>query len=849
MGGVGSAWADMVIGTTSSTYGTAISGFVTMSKGQSIRYVFSQETAGTQFYHGFAVAVNNTSDTPLAVIRCDNWENIENTNSRFTNTFPAGWGDNAATFQSTIMNGASVDMTITYSGDGEFTMASTITKNENNYTYNWTKTFDGTPEQVKVSLEADHAQLTITNYPVPTISVPSTFDFSAIGTHAASPFDNSTWIKGTYANGIRFAGSSAVTGTAFFDSDLGSTGNQPYTLDTNEKVTVTLNAYHSWYASSKEATVSLLNSGDYALVSYTYNCNPGDNIGKITDVKIGGTTVTGFEAFDFRSMNNATQGANGFVSSSKAYVTTAVNHPVITISISKSGKVKILFTRDLTGATVNKEFSATLDGSVVKDLAKLVVADGLNIGADGDRAYGIKKVTFETETETAPTITVSSPATYVKKDATHTLTANVVSSEPPIFQWYSNTVNSTEGAVAIPSATDATYSPSTNTLGTTYYYAIATNAIGSTISNIVPVVVSDYQTEFSADATTSTSIAVGSKNVDLSDKVTISGGAIYATNNHTENAQSMIASPATGKVTFGLNTTAAFFKVVLDKPLQAGDVISAEVGQDGARGIRIYNTYTDATTWPSTSDYATLEVASSGFHSTSYTVKDNDDFLKGKTTIYIYRNTANNTWFDNLTISRPNSVSGKIGATGWSSFSTNYKLDLSTISGASAAAYYASSKDGSNVNLASTTAIVNAGEGLMIKGTPGETFTIGKTSSATTFGETNLLFGCPTATEITAEMIGSNDYYVVANNIGTAEFQKLASAITIPTGKAYLQVVKGGAKALNIIFEDETATGVEAPAVIEAAEEDGVYYNLNGQVVTKDYKGIVIKNGKKYLNK
>ncbi len=56
-----------------------------------------------------------------------------------------------------------------------------------------------------------------------------------------------------------------------------------------------------------------------------------------------------------------------------------------------------------------------------------------------------------------------------------------------------------------------------------------------------------------------------------------------------------------------------------------------------------------------------------------------------------------------------------------------------------------------------------------------------------------------------------------------------------------------GVKMFNIV--DGTATGVEAPEVAEAEEEEGVIYNTSGQVVTKDYKGIVIKNGKKYYQK
>ena len=673
-------------------------------------------------------------------------------------------------------------------------------------------------------------------------AIPSSFDFStanALTYQTIVPFDKGVVVAGDNVNALRF-GSTQNPATAYFDINTTKDGRQAYEIAANEIVTFTIKALHGYLSGNKTATVSIVNSAGIVLASYTY-----DSGLNITDVKIGGTTVAGFESFEFASRTTSSN-ANGLAPRSggnpnKPYLLDAQYNPVITISIFGDGNVDMRFTRTTTA--VSKEYHGTLGGAVAKDLAKIVVNDGIT---NDDRAYCIQQLSIATETETAPTISILSPATIAKKDATHTLTANVASKRSYTIQWYSNTVNSTEGAVAIPSATDATYSPSTNTLGTTYYYAIATNAIGSTISNIVPVVVSNYQTEFSVVGNlVSKSVAYNTADEELtSTNVTISGGSMYVSNYKSGEDQQVITSG--GK--FSLNGNAVFFKVVLDEALQAGDIISASVGNKTGYGISIYAEY-NTSGIPSTTNHADLATTSNNFETHSYTVKESDTYLIGKKTFYVYRLTANGTYFDNLTISRPNSVSGKIGATGWSSFSTNYKLDLSTISGASAAAYYASSKDGSNVNLASTTAIVNAGEGLMIKGTPGETFTIGKTSSATTFGETNLLFGCPTATEITAEMIGSNDYYVVANNSGTAEFQKLASAITIPTGKAYLQVVKGGAKALNIIFEDETATGVEAPVVVEAAEEDGVYYNLNGQVVTKDYKGIVIKNGKKYLNK
>ena len=60
------------------------------------------------------------------------------------------------------------------------------------------------------------------------------------------------------------------------------------------------------------------------------------------------------------------------------------------------------------------------------------------------------------------------------------------------YQWYQNTENSTEGAVAIDGATDAVYRPDVTATGTAYYYAVASCAgLDSLTSQIIEVTVSD----------------------------------------------------------------------------------------------------------------------------------------------------------------------------------------------------------------------------------------------------------------------------------------------------------------------------------------------------------------------
>lgn len=49
-------------------------------------------------------------------------------------------------------------------------------------------------------------------------------------------------------------------------------------------------------------------------------------------------------------------------------------------------------------------------------------------------------------------------------------------------------------------------------------------------------------------------------------------------------------------------------------------------------------------------------------------------------------------------------------------------------------------------------------------------------------------------------------------------------------------------------FELATATGVSSVSVAVAKAKTATF-NLAGQQVSESYKGIVVKNGKKYLNK
>lgn len=67
--------------------------------------------------------------------------------------------------------------------------------------------------------------------------------------------------------------------------------------------------------------------------------------------------------------------------------------------------------------------------------------------------------------------------------------------------------------------------------------------------------------------------------------------------------------------------------------------------------------------------------------------------------------------------------------------------------------------------------------------------------------------------------------------------------------KAFLRVLaSSSAKFLSFTFGEET-TGINGITASDAEQNGTALYNLAGQRVAKGYKGLVIKNGKKYLVK
>ncbi len=147
------------------------------------------------------------------------------------------------------------------------------------------------------------------------------------------------------------------------------------------------------------------------------------------------------------------------------------------------------------------------------------------------------------------------------------------------------------------------------------------------------------------------------------------------------------------------------------------------------------------------------------------------------------------------------------------------------------------------------------GEAVVLKGAPGE-YTFKVTSTAEPKDADNQLKGSDEA-EMTT---GGNYYYALqakakdgSGGPGMYWMNSTGAAFENGAHKAYLALDEkfaeaqsvGGAKSFYLF--DEATTGISS---IGAETDDRTeMYNLNGQRVDRGYKGVVIKNGKKFLKK
>ena len=196
---------------------------------------------------------------------------------------------------------------------------------------------------------------------------------------------------------------------------------------------------------------------------------------------------------------------------------------------------------------------------------------------------------------------------------------------------------------------------------------------------------------------------------------------------------------------------------------------------------------------------------------------------------------------------RYDAASVTIGSDGIATYSSNAKkLDFR---GTGVTPYYASAVATGTVTLTSVETTWDW-QGYIVRGEAG-TYDIPVTDEAT-YPSTNYLK--PTgdyAQNLSASTANEFRYIFAKNSSGEIGFYKLTAAKTLAAHRAYLQTdvditpAAGDAK-IEIIFDNETDV-ITQPTTYDLRPT--TTYNLSGQRVGNDYKGLVIINGKKVIRK
>lgn len=199
-------------------------------------------------------------------------------------------------------------------------------------------------------------------------------------------------------------------------------------------------------------------------------------------------------------------------------------------------------------------------------------------------------------------------------------------------------------------------------------------------------------------------------------------------------------------------------------------------------------------------------------------------------------------------------VNASVTALGIGTFCSEYALDFTGITDIKA--YIIDGETDGQLNKTQVTGKVKAGTGLFIErgdGTAAEASADIPTTIYTTDPGTNWLKGVTTDTHIN-QMDGTNTNYILTTNGGaTARFYKVngTSGNNVGAGKAYLQVP--GTPANEFFWfvddtkEEEEVTAINA--IANTADSNAAMFNLAGQRVNNNYKGVVVKNGKKFMVK
>lgn len=637
-----------------------------------------------------------------------------------------------------------------------------------------------------------------------------------------------------------------TTATATFDNDAETDGNQAYALANNEKVTINFTAFQGWIGSGI-SEFKILNSEGNSLVSYKYD----HNFCKISEVKIGGVDVSGFEAFACQSGPAARKGknCNGFSNKGyQGYINDDAKNPQITITVSGNGFVSIRFV--ISALKIDKEFSAFV-GDLKTDLASISINSSVN---NEDRAYAIDNFSIETEK------TQEATANYIVKKMCGTTElgsetgAGIVGTTPTLagadmwvdgkkYIYVGNDVEEKGGIAASGSTYTLTYREAA-----TYNYSV--------IGKVDDVVIKEFAKDknFEGEKVSSPYLRYVEKDGVWYEAARGTSAFYKASTVLDSNNQELVIAYKKSDI----NNVAYFKEAEEIEGLTVSTNQNADVRCSNAAGA--YNsseTPVVVTTLPAGTYQLTVGLWG-GKDSQNFKLNDGGKepwtipftgsfqdvskelVLEAETEISIPKSdAANGRCLDYVLVQKtaePVAVSAVKFAT--------YVPTCNVVAPANVKVYTA------KVNEAKSAVVLSEvpESSVIAKGTP---VLVGAEAGSYTF----------TASAEEAATVADNDLkaatadtkgdgstiYALVEQDGEAVFAPLKEGVAVTLGHAYLELpAASAARFYSIQFGGET-TGINE--VNAAAKADGAYYTLQGVKTSKAAKGIYIHNGKKVVIK
>ena len=640
-----------------------------------------------------------------------------------------------------------------------------------------------------------------------------------------------------------------TTATATFDKDADTEGNQAYVLANNEKVTINFTAFQGWIGSGI-SEFKILNSEGNTLVGYKYDHNSC----KISEVKIGGVDVSGFEAFACQSGPAARKGkmCNGFSNKSyQGYINDDAKNPQITITVSGNGFVSIRFV--ISALKIDKEFSASV-GDLKTDLASISINSSVN---NEDRAYAIDNFSIETEK------TQEATASYIVKKMCGTTElgsetgAGIVGTTPTLagadmwvdgkkYIYVGNDVEEKGGITASGSTYTLTYREAA-----TYNYSV--------IGKVGDVVIKEFAKGQNFEGET---VKVPYHKYILKDNVLY----VAPQGNKDDGYYQKVVSLDQNELVVNVEYSAADLKNVAFCS-EAEDIEGLTPSATGAAPVRC----SDGKGAFAESD-AVIAKLSAGIYRMHVGVFGNTG------TNFVFKN-GNNVVFEAATTGTGSEVSSSLfkltddsdivlsaaGNGGSSPKLLDYVIiekfigDDVAVSAVKFATYVPTCNVVAPADAKVYTAKVNEAKSAVVltevsagsviaKGTPvlvgaeaGSYNFAASADEATTVADNDLKAA-------TADTKGNGStIYALVEQDGKAVFAPLKEGVAVSVGHAYLELPAASAtRFYSIQFGGET-TGINE--VNAAAKADGAYYTLQGVKTSKAAKGIYIHNGKKVVIK